>query len=104
MSKTIVKRVWLILNKGRTGETYNVGGECEKQNIEVVKEICDILEELHPLKDNPTAGKQAPHITRYSDPSPLSLTDLDTTGDTRSTATKSRTSLDGNNHFGSTKA
>jgi dTDP-glucose 4,6-dehydratase len=59
--------VWRILDKGRTGETYNVGGECEKQNIEVVREICNILEELHPLKDNPAALKQAPHITRYSD-------------------------------------
>ncbi|MDH4232069.1 MAG: dTDP-glucose 4,6-dehydratase [Nitrospirota bacterium] len=59
--------VWRILNKGRSGETYNVGGECEKQNIEVVREICDILEELLPLKDNPAAQKQAPHITRYSD-------------------------------------
>ncbi|RPI34015.1 MAG: dTDP-glucose 4,6-dehydratase [Nitrospiraceae bacterium] len=59
--------VWFILNKARTGETFNVGGECEKQNIEVVREICDILEELHPLKDNPAARKQAPHITRYSD-------------------------------------
>lgn len=59
--------IWLILNKGRTGETYNVGGECEKQNIEVVRDICDILEELHPLNNNQAARKQAPHITRYRD-------------------------------------
>ncbi len=45
--------VWLILMRGRAGETYNVGGECEKQNIEVVKSICDVLEELYPVKDNP---------------------------------------------------
>ena len=44
--------VWQILMKGRTGETYNIGGECEKQNIDVVNSICEILEQLHPLKDN----------------------------------------------------
>jgi len=40
--------IWLILLKGRAGETYNIGGECEKQNIEIVHAICDILEERHP--------------------------------------------------------
>ena len=44
--------IWQILLKGRTGETYNIGGECEKQNIDVVNSICEILEQLHPLKNN----------------------------------------------------
>jgi dTDP-glucose 4,6-dehydratase len=44
--------VWMILMKGRAGETYNVGGECEKTNIEVVKSICTVLEELRPARDN----------------------------------------------------
>ncbi len=44
--------IWQILLKGRTGETYNIGGECEKQNLDVVNAICEILEQLHPLKDN----------------------------------------------------
>jgi len=34
-----------VLQKGRLGETYNVGGNSEKQNIDVVKTICDILDE-----------------------------------------------------------
>ena len=34
-----------VLQKGRIGETYNVGGNSEKQNIEVVQTICDILDE-----------------------------------------------------------
>lgn len=34
-----------VLEKGRLGETYNVGGNNEKQNIEVVQTICDILDE-----------------------------------------------------------
>jgi dTDP-glucose 4,6-dehydratase len=40
--------VWLILTRGKSGETYNIGGECEKQNIEVVQDICDALQELRP--------------------------------------------------------
>lgn len=34
-----------VLQKGRVGETYNVGGNSEMQNIEVVQTICDILDE-----------------------------------------------------------
>ncbi len=36
------------LEKGRPGETYNIGGNSEKQNIEVVRTICTILDELAP--------------------------------------------------------
>ncbi len=45
--------VWLILRKGKTGETYNIGGECEKQNIQVVNNVCELLKELFPAKANP---------------------------------------------------
>jgi dTDP-glucose 4,6-dehydratase len=58
--------VWRILKQGAAGETYNVGGECEKQNIEVVTAICDVLEELAPAKDNPAFRGQV-GITRYRD-------------------------------------
>jgi len=34
-----------VLQKGRIGETYNIGGNSEKQNIEIVNLICDILDE-----------------------------------------------------------
>ena len=39
-----------VLTKGEVGETYNIGGNNEKTNISVVKMICNILEELAPLK------------------------------------------------------
>jgi dTDP-glucose 4,6-dehydratase len=39
-----------VLEQGRVGETYNIGGECEKTNIDVVKAICAILDELHPSR------------------------------------------------------
>lgn len=37
-----------VATEGKVGETYNIGGHNEKQNIEVVKEICRILDELRP--------------------------------------------------------
>ncbi|PZP59567.1 MAG: dTDP-glucose 4,6-dehydratase [Azospira oryzae] len=39
-----------VLEDGRVGETYNIGGECEKTNIDVVKTICAILDELYPSR------------------------------------------------------
>ncbi len=44
-----------ILDKGIPGETYNIGGQCELSNLEVVKIICDLLD-----KHQPT---QAPHTS-----------------------------------------
>jgi len=40
----------LVATTGKVGETYNIGGHNEKQNIEVVNIICDLLEELVPQK------------------------------------------------------
>ena len=40
--------LWLITEKGAAGETYNIGGECEKRNRDVVNTICELLEELYP--------------------------------------------------------
>ena len=40
--------VRLVLEKGRIGECYNIGGRCEKTNLEVVSELCAILDELFP--------------------------------------------------------
>jgi len=38
----------LVLHKGRLGKTYNIGGEAEKTNLEVVQTICQTLDELRP--------------------------------------------------------
>lgn len=38
----------LVLERGKPGETYNIGGWNEKTNLEVVQSICAILDELHP--------------------------------------------------------
>ncbi len=38
----------LVLRSGRPGETYNVGGDSERRNIDVVRAICRLLDELRP--------------------------------------------------------
>ena len=40
----------LVATTAEVGETYNIGGHNEKQNIEVVHTLCELLEELHPEK------------------------------------------------------
>ena len=44
--------IWKILKEGKIGETYNIGGECEQKNIDIVKKICMRLEERMPSKKN----------------------------------------------------
>lgn len=44
------RALYCVLTTGALGETYNIGGHNEKQNIEVVRTICMLLEELHPEK------------------------------------------------------
>lgn len=61
-----------VMEKGVAGETYNVGGNCEKQNIEIVKTICSILDEISPkqsgrYKDQIVFVKDRPgHDRRYA--------------------------------------
>ena len=42
------RALYKVVTEGTIGETYNIGGQNEKQNIEVVKTICQILDELKP--------------------------------------------------------
>ena len=37
-----------VLSRGRVGETYNIGGRSEKKNLEIVRAICQLLDELRP--------------------------------------------------------
>ena len=46
------KALYKVVTEGGVGETYNIGGHNEKQNIEVVKTICKILDELKPQANN----------------------------------------------------
>ena len=44
------RALYKVATEGKVGETYNIGGHNEKQNIEVVHTLCDLLEELVPNK------------------------------------------------------
>ena len=57
-----------VLAKGRVGETYNVGGNAEMQNIEVVKAICALLDQRRPRADGKPRESQIAfgHDRRYA--------------------------------------
>ena len=42
-----------MLEKGRLGETYNIGGEAERRNIDVVHAICDAMDQPCPAQRRP---------------------------------------------------
>ena len=44
--------ILLVLQRGRLGEAYNIGGGNEQTNIDLVDLLCDLLERLHPTNDN----------------------------------------------------
>ena len=46
----------LVLERGRVGETYNIGGDAERRNIDVVGAICDALDRLAPRRPCRTAS------------------------------------------------
>jgi dTDP-glucose 4,6-dehydratase len=45
--------ILLVLHQGRLGEKYNIGGQNERTNNEIVDRICAVLEDLLPAADNP---------------------------------------------------
>lgn len=56
------RALYKVVTEGKVGETYNIGGHNEKQNIEVVQTICSILDELVPVE-----RKYAEQITYVTD-------------------------------------
>ena len=67
------KAIDLIFHKGKSGETYNVGGRNERNNITIVKRICAILDEKQPRADGKKYEEQitfvadrAGHDFRYA--------------------------------------
>jgi dTDP-glucose 4,6-dehydratase len=52
-----------VLEAGRLGEVYNVGGWNEKANIDIVHTICDLLDEMRPRPDGKSYRQQITHVT-----------------------------------------
>jgi dTDP-glucose 4,6-dehydratase len=42
------RALWRVLTAGQPGETYNIGGNCEQKNLDVVETICRIVDQLRP--------------------------------------------------------
>ena len=51
-----------VLKAGRVGDTYNVGGWNEKTNLEIVRTICRLLDELRPRADGRSYAQQITHV------------------------------------------
>ena len=52
-----------VLEAGRIGQVYNVGGWNEKPNIEIVQRVCALLDELKPRADGKTYAEQVSYVT-----------------------------------------
>lgn len=55
--------IYMALQKGVVGQTYCFGGECEKENIDVAKEICQILDQVKPRADGQSYTSQIQFVT-----------------------------------------
>ncbi|MFZ2314357.1 MAG: dTDP-glucose 4,6-dehydratase [Gammaproteobacteria bacterium] len=51
-----------VLSKATPGQTYNIGGHCEKTNIDVVKTICSLLDKLKPKSDSSSYASLITHV------------------------------------------
>ena len=56
-----------VLEKGRNGEVYNIGGLNERANIEIVHALCEILDELRPITTNSSISSYRELVTYVED-------------------------------------
>ncbi|KQX27704.1 dTDP-glucose 4,6-dehydratase [Ensifer sp. Root423] len=57
-----VRALQYVFEKGVPGQTYNVGGNSERRNIDVVKTVCEILDRQHPRADGRSYGEQISYV------------------------------------------
>ncbi len=56
------RALYRVVTAGQVGQTYNIGGHNEKQNIEVVHTLCELLDELRPRDDGKPYQTQITHV------------------------------------------
>ena len=56
------RALYTVVTQGQVGQTYNIGGHNEKRNIEVVRSICALLDELQPRQDGQSYATQITHV------------------------------------------
>lgn len=59
------RALYKVVTEGKVGETYNIGGHNEKQNIEVVNTICELLDELMPAQQVPLPIKSYKELISF---------------------------------------
>ena len=57
--------LWKVFGEGRLGETYCIGADCEKRNIEIVTKICNLLN-VDPVTSIEYVTDRAGHDYRYA--------------------------------------
>lgn len=67
--------VWEVFMKGKLGETYCIGSDCEKKNIEVIEQICDIMN-VQPSESIEYVKDRLGHDQRYAIDSNKIITEL----------------------------
>lgn len=55
--------IMTVLSRGKPGETYNIGGNCERTNHEIVVEICALLDQERPKPDGRPYAEQIIYVT-----------------------------------------
>jgi dTDP-glucose 4,6-dehydratase len=55
--------IWAILQKGKIGESYNIGGDNQPPNIEIVTTICTLLDEANPSSEYCPHSQLIKHVT-----------------------------------------
>jgi dTDP-glucose 4,6-dehydratase len=53
---------WQVLTAGRPGESYNIGGDCERSNLALLAELCRILDSVSPRADGKSHRDQLTHV------------------------------------------
>jgi dTDP-glucose 4,6-dehydratase len=57
------RAIQCVFEGGQVGQTYNVGGDAERSNLEVVECICDLLDRLHPRQDKHSYREQISFVS-----------------------------------------
>lgn len=58
-----VRALWAVLQQGRVGDTYLIGGNAEKTNLSLVNTICTLLDKLRPLSSGHSYQQQICFVT-----------------------------------------
>ena len=61
------KGIDIAFHKGKSGETYNIGGRNERTNLQIVDAVCSILDEKYPVKNNPKLKTQNSKLKSYKE-------------------------------------